>query len=586
MSAGGVFKLIANDGKADRMIMATELLNCRIAEIMQERRARGFADPTPTLVDIERTHILFVNAHFKPFAAIGYEYNKVRPQTGSSQLGGSVTFSIPQFGDFFCDMVFKSTISQAQANAGTLPALATIPDVDVGNVRTSQTQAYVDSEGAPVAPGAWQDYVKYVDFPGHRLLRVTKFDVNGNPLDQYNSDSYNFHYKTRVRVDKRDGWSRMVGQEVPLDAHSELTTVTSDTDTARRLGQVVRGPQTAKKIQPELTTWVPLLFWFNKDCRLAIPSVAIPYGQRFITIELATQSQLVCLSHSAFIETTTTVSDYTGGTIGVLADLVSQDVTVTRTPVMSTGGTLASQTLSNLELYINNIFMNPEIHDIYIKRIGFTLIRVHRLQTFTVNTESSDVLLSQLKYPIETIYAGMRPTVNTTDSTRSCTDWHRFTFNTPQVSETSANSIGVVPTAADATLAAPQTYKAPVETLTFRVPQRTVDRLVITAHGIPIFNDFDADFFNRYMPYTYGGTNIVTPHDEGVLMINFCLYPGTYQPSGHLNFSRAREFYIQYFSSLVGVAGSGVASAELVIDAEAINFLLISDGSAVLRYST
>ncbi len=30
-------------------------------------------DPTPTLVDIERTHILFINAHFKPFAAIGYE---------------------------------------------------------------------------------------------------------------------------------------------------------------------------------------------------------------------------------------------------------------------------------------------------------------------------------------------------------------------------------------------------------------------------------------------------------------------------------------------------------------------------------
>jgi len=35
-------------------------------------RARaGAADPTPTLVDIERTHILYVNSHFKPFAAIG-----------------------------------------------------------------------------------------------------------------------------------------------------------------------------------------------------------------------------------------------------------------------------------------------------------------------------------------------------------------------------------------------------------------------------------------------------------------------------------------------------------------------------------
>ena len=69
MSAGAVFKLIANDGKADRMIMATDLLNERIKDIMCRRAAAG-KDPTPTLVDIERTHILFVNAHFKPFNAV------------------------------------------------------------------------------------------------------------------------------------------------------------------------------------------------------------------------------------------------------------------------------------------------------------------------------------------------------------------------------------------------------------------------------------------------------------------------------------------------------------------------------------
>lgn len=71
MSTGAVFKLIANDGKADRMIMATKLLNQRIKDVMCARRRAGKADITPTLVDLERTHILYVNAHFKPFAAIG-----------------------------------------------------------------------------------------------------------------------------------------------------------------------------------------------------------------------------------------------------------------------------------------------------------------------------------------------------------------------------------------------------------------------------------------------------------------------------------------------------------------------------------
>lgn len=57
----------------DKSIIGTTVLNQRIKDIMCMRAKQGFPDPTPTLVDIERTHILFVNAHFKPFAAIGYE---------------------------------------------------------------------------------------------------------------------------------------------------------------------------------------------------------------------------------------------------------------------------------------------------------------------------------------------------------------------------------------------------------------------------------------------------------------------------------------------------------------------------------
>lgn len=57
MSAGAVFSLLANGGRADRLIMATRLLNERIRDVM---------GAGPTLADIERTHTLFVNAHFRP----------------------------------------------------------------------------------------------------------------------------------------------------------------------------------------------------------------------------------------------------------------------------------------------------------------------------------------------------------------------------------------------------------------------------------------------------------------------------------------------------------------------------------------
>ena len=52
----------------------------------------------------------FTNAHFKPFVALGYEYNKVNTQAGSVSLGSEVQFSIPQFGDFFNDMVLHVAI--------------------------------------------------------------------------------------------------------------------------------------------------------------------------------------------------------------------------------------------------------------------------------------------------------------------------------------------------------------------------------------------------------------------------------------------------------------------------------------------
>lgn len=118
--------------------------------------------------------------------------------------------------------------------------------------------------------------------------------------------------------------------------------------------------------------------------------------------------------------------------------------------------------------------------------------------------------------------------------------------------------------------------------VTAPVYARTMDTINISAHGIEIYNNFPSKFYNAYLSYHYGGPNINTPTDHGLCFIPFALYPGTYQPSGHINISRAREFYLTYTSSVISTNTEGM----LVVVASAINFLLISDGSAVLRYST
>lgn len=248
-------------------------------------------------------------------------------------------------------------------------------------------------------------------------------------------------------------------------------------------------------------------------------------------------------------------------------------------------------------------------HDIYIKRIGFSLIRVYRFQKNTQNTNQAEQLMSQLKWPIETIFMGMRPKFNTKSPVYSglnvtsgneneWRDWHRLTRLVDRSCYTIAAADALLPTGnGDPTLltiaanfTTVDTSKSRslklVEKLTYPQSIKTIDTLKVVAHGINIYQDIDVEFFSDYEPYIYGGYNIVTPDDEGAVMINFCLYPGTYQPSGHINISRAREFYINYTSSFVGSNDSNdpsnpqTAEAEMLVLAIAINFLLISDGSA------
>ena len=628
MSTGGIFKLITNDGKQDRLINATELLNRRLLQIEESRRENPrIRDPTPTLVDIERTHILFVNAHFKPFASLAYEYGKTAVQAGTARLNSTVQFSIPQFGDFFNDMVLH---------------------VRLGAIEALESGYWEDPANNPVTPlpgGSANQLIRYVNYLGQALVKQVKFTVNNNPLDEYNNNVINFHQKYFVTPNKETGWNKLVAQEVPKEGYGQVGYANGRAGRGsgvRSKVEICDGPQTAKPAHGEIDIWMPLLFWFNKDPRLSIPSVSIPYGQRFINVTFARKEELLQHLHAT----------------NPALDAPAQN------PVPEPDITLC-------ELYINNIFVNPEIHDIFIKRIGFSLIRVYRQQSFRVSQSSNELLLSQFKWPIETIYTGLRPTNNIdVASTKMLEDWSSYTevvdttvsgcgvsdyalfvadateagaslavsevegalgfIDGSNPSDTiksasgaelqgiqvitgegggiPAGSLGdilnewlgfyglkqldpadfadfVAPLAAELNLVWPQPGRGGAGSceLRYKTNLPTIETLGLRSHGIDLYKPTESAFYNSYTAYTYGGQHINTPKDSGTLMIPFNLYPGSYQPSGHINISRAREFYISYTSNSVGTT---IGTADMECIAVAINFLLISDGSAVLRYST
>ncbi len=540
MSTAAVFEILVNDGKQDAMLLATDFLKNRL-NLVKMKRARDpkIRDPTPTLRDVEETHVLFVNAHFRPFVTFAYEYHKTA-LNGSVNFGSSsILFSIEQFGEFFHDMVVNVSISSA-----------------VG----------VSTETNSGVKLAWAEYL------GERLLRKVSFKVNGTELDFYTSESQNMYNKFMVTPNKQVGWDRLVGQEVPEFIRVanftgvggyQFTPPPVNTALYNRIDTIVRGLQTPKNVQPAFDLWIPLLFWFNLDSRISFPSIAVPYGQRFIELDLANLTDLLFVANLTAGEN---LHQFTPVN-------VSTDLTATGIPA-----------ITQMAIYTNNIFVHKDIHEIYLKRVGFNMVRVHREQIITVTANNAQFQLQQLKWPIEYMYVGLRPKFNLThpylwDKYHAC-----LAADTADFMQLNPTVVGV---------------GVGTTSVQMMGQTATVDNITLTLHNIIIYQNMKTIFFNAYLPFTRGAQHINTPYDQGAMLITFNLYTGSYQPSGYINISRAREFYLEYFSSVIGSSAgngqnsfylngptTGVVTGDLIVIGTAINFLLVSDGSAVLRYTT
>jgi len=590
MSTGGIFKLITNSGIQDKLLMATDYLNERVKHMTRKnmiRLANKKDDLTysndldsswlPDINEISKSHMIFINGAYKPFVASGFEYNKC-PARGLLNLGGDVVFTIPVFGDFVNDCVVHVKLTSLSAKNSL-------------------------------------DRVRYVSLLGHRLFKNVAFKINASPLDYYDSDDYNAYYEFHVPPEKRIGWMRNMGQEIP-----EKATLTADPtfDMFKEYRYFGDGNQTFKQTHESIELWIPLLFWF-KDIKNSLPNMMIPYGQTDITVSLSEAADIIGFA------------DYGGG------------------------GEYTAPTISTMDLYMNNIFLQPEIVNIFTCKFGFSLIRVHGHHKEVLNVASKSVLLSQLKWPTETLYVAFKPHSNYLLSQY----WHKnaqLTLNNIKVPVVAKNNTSVTLTIGsgvtnstissvsvvyvsgapliaiddlyngyDLIITGGSSYNAtnivsnryrvadyvgststisivgtwnnglPDSTTTFQLftqhlsinvaqyykESPSVSRIEVKAHDITIFKDTNESFYNSYLPYRFGN-KMNTPDDRGWYMINFNYLPGEHQPSGHINISRAREFYLKYTSTYI----NRTSRVDLIVLSDAINFLLVRNGSAALRYST
>jgi Large eukaryotic DNA virus major capsid protein/Major capsid protein N-terminus len=591
MSGGGKFLLILNQGTQDQLLNALSLLQDRINKyIDQENKkyteAQLIALPDneflkigdsvlPNLRMIEQTHVILTNGHHKPFVPTTMEYIKLHTSS-TYDFGKKIIFQPTQVGNFINDIVLHVKISGLKAvNA--------------------------------------RDRVRYVAFPGHKLIEKAQFLVNsGTVIDEINTEDYNNYYLYELNTaEKKKNWCKNVGQELP-----KLGYLTSDPayDMQREYRWIGDGFQTLKYSQDTLEMFIPMLFWC-KDLKSSIPSHIIPWGQMQIQITFTDIANLIGFA------------DYGGG------------------------GSYVAPKLDVCELYVNNIFTSEEIYNIYTKKFVFSLIRVHQHHTETIKHSiagGEKFHLQQLKFPLENLFVSFRPQENVNNSQF----WYKSaqlvekTYKVPVVAVNTANTIsGTISSVVDSTVTVvasglsttnnfyegyefvitsgggynnnnllqnrytvasyiaasnqitiDETFYGDVDststfelflpqlainTVTYYDENPTVDTISLRASDVKIWDDHSESFYNSYLPLRFGGL-MGMPEDNGTYFIPFNFYPLAYQPTGSYNSSRGRELYLFATSSVI----SASYPVELIVSARAINFLYVNNGAMTLKYLT
>lgn len=508
MSQSGVFRLVLRDERFDKFFTASDYLRQRMAEVREQRTLAGCRNPQPTFVDLERTHILYLRAVYRPFASVACEYVRVKPSGDAATLstsGGTAEFTFPIYGHFTSDMVFHVRFS------------------DVGTANPTVGQ---DANASP--------RYRFCAYPGIRLFRKVSFRSDETLIDDYLSDEVSFVNKFMVPADRRQAWDRGMGQAVLRTAEF------FNNNGYTGILPFREGLQTPKYLHESQDLWVPLQFWMCGDAANALLNDLVPNTQRTIVADLAPLNEII-----------QAVDQNSGQPVALPFDRLGIQI----------------------DLYVNNIFVNPEVHDLFATRVAFSLIRVHRRQRKMLNKELDSIRMDQLKYPAEYLYVGFRDRANPDDFDH----WHLFGRARKRTAATQLLAPAAIwNTALNLCQLVCRNAKE-VDTL-----DPIAQSFKLTAHGIDLYPSLPSSFFNTYLPQRYSaGTAVVAPQDTSAYLATFCLYPGQFNPSGYYNLSAGRELYLSYRADGVDTA----SPAELVVSMSALNFLVRKGDKVHLRYA-
>jgi hypothetical protein len=381
-----------------------------------------------------------------------------------------------------------------------------------------------------LTPKNVNDKVRYADYLGHKIIKNIQFIINNNIIDEYSGEYYNVHYNNIVPENKKKAWLSSIGQETPIDGILLQDPVNSDYKEHRI---IYNGNQTIKSSHGVVELFIPLLFWFNihqKSCLLN----NYPQGKVKIKVNFEESTNLMTC-------------------VDVVNDIYHENY---NTPVFN-----------ECELYTNNIYINEDIQDIFISKLGFSLIRTHKKIEVLLNLDRDNISLSdELKFPVEDIAFYARPVENEI-GIDSLDTWHRnavlklVNIKTPVIYKLAGiDTLGI------------NNIKFYEETPVFESFNLSVNGGSIHGTDVPLF-------YQAYLPYASGKN--ITSNNKHIYFISYNLFPKQFQPSGYVNMTKSREIYFNYSSKLI----ENNKPVKLYLHATCLNFLVFNNITGCLNFA-
>jgi hypothetical protein len=480
-------------------LIDTQMFNKNKQEIAESNKTLKYLKDNyndlikPKVNEIDSSHFLFINNQYKPFVEFSFEYLNSTINT-KPIFGNTVEFTISPSGEFLSDMFIY--------------------------VKLSELKPFEDT-----------DKVRYCNYLGHKIIKNIQFIINNNVIDEYTNEMYNIHYFMHVPENKKNGWLKCMGEQIPIEA-TLMQDPVNDNYQEKRF--ILNGLQTLKHYHDSVELFIPLLFWFNKDKRLALPNNISQYGKVKVRVELEMTNKLMTC-------------------IDVINDIYNEKY--------------ITPTIQEFELYTNHIYINPEIQDIFVTRLGFILVRIHKRIDVILNKNKDKILLPQLKFPLESLYLSFRPDINETGLDNLQT-WYKNSIlqlnyiDTPVVYENAS------------------TKTFGYNSIKYYQETPVINSLELKVNNTSTYSINNVKLYDGYLPYI-SDKNIITSNNN-IYYLPFSFYESQFQPCGYLNLSKAREIYLEYDSNYI----EDYKPIKLYAYAKTINFLLITKNSANLKYIT